>query len=429
MSSSMNRAGWLAAAFVLIGFWGQASADTLLVPGGTKTQWQYLDDGSDQGIAWRAPAFDDTSWRRGAAPLGYGDPEVVTRVRFGKDPQRKHITTYFRHHFDVRSADFRQLLFRIRSDDGIVLCLNGKEVLRNNLPTGEVGSLTTAINALNDVDERLWRHFVVPGEILHAGQNVLAVEVHQAQAVSTDLFLDLELRAYGSADELRPIVDAKARTQSEAFLKGHRIEPGQSIVDGFMDGGRSSTIDAAGLIASSREVIVVDRSRGPRRCESTWSLPARSNCARWPRWTGPPCWRCMWIGSCRTRPARNGVKRPLSCCKASITASRFCWATYPGCAGPACAGIVPRCSSCWPTRPASGPPWCAARSRSVGRPAIHDWNELQVGRGYSLIVDVSVLPPTVRFPDIPKGEGKRYRTVADQPMYGQPEKKAEQRTQ
>ena len=30
--------------------------------------WSYLDDGSDQGEAWRAPDFDDASWASGAAP-------------------------------------------------------------------------------------------------------------------------------------------------------------------------------------------------------------------------------------------------------------------------------------------------------------------------------------------------------------------------
>ena len=39
--------------------------NTLLVPRGAK--WKYLDNGSDQGTAWRAPAFNDSAWSSGPA--------------------------------------------------------------------------------------------------------------------------------------------------------------------------------------------------------------------------------------------------------------------------------------------------------------------------------------------------------------------------
>jgi len=39
--------------------------------------WKYLDNGSDQGTAWIAPAFPDGAWQSGTAPLGYGDANGV----------------------------------------------------------------------------------------------------------------------------------------------------------------------------------------------------------------------------------------------------------------------------------------------------------------------------------------------------------------
>ena len=45
-----------------------ASAQTSLVS--TGAVWRFLDDGSDQGTAWRAAAFDASSWSSGAAKLG-----------------------------------------------------------------------------------------------------------------------------------------------------------------------------------------------------------------------------------------------------------------------------------------------------------------------------------------------------------------------
>src|SRR5687767_9904937 len=45
-----------------------------------RSVWKYLDNGSDQGTAWRAPGFDDSDWESGPAELGYGDGDEATRV-------------------------------------------------------------------------------------------------------------------------------------------------------------------------------------------------------------------------------------------------------------------------------------------------------------------------------------------------------------
>ena len=36
-------------------------------------EWRYLDDGSDQGTAWRGKDFDDSGWESGPAQLGFGE--------------------------------------------------------------------------------------------------------------------------------------------------------------------------------------------------------------------------------------------------------------------------------------------------------------------------------------------------------------------
>ena len=82
----------------LVPEWSALSA-TLLVPRGSA--WRYLDNGSDQGTAWRDPAFVDTAWKMGAAQLGYGDGDEATIVSFGGNSDAKFITTYFRRSFVV----------------------------------------------------------------------------------------------------------------------------------------------------------------------------------------------------------------------------------------------------------------------------------------------------------------------------------------
>ena len=168
------------------------AADTTLVP--TGAVWKYLDNGSDQGTAWRASGFNDSTWPSGAAQLGYGDGDEVTTVGFGPDANNKFITTYFRRAFSVtNAAAFNALTLRIMRDDGAVVYLNGVEVWRTNMPTGTIGSSTPASVAIAGADESAFVQMTLSPSLLVTGTNVLAVELHQSGGTSTDISFDLQL--------------------------------------------------------------------------------------------------------------------------------------------------------------------------------------------------------------------------------------------
>jgi hypothetical protein len=78
-----------------------ASQTTAVTFISTGSSWKYLDNGTDQGTAWRATAFDDSTWKSGNAELGYGDGDETTIVSFGPNAAAKYITTYFRKSFTV----------------------------------------------------------------------------------------------------------------------------------------------------------------------------------------------------------------------------------------------------------------------------------------------------------------------------------------
>jgi acid phosphatase type 7 len=192
----LRRAAWLL--LTLFAFCGLSQANTVLIP--KNSNWRYLDNGSDAGTAWRALGFSDSTWKTGPGELGYGDssdgrPEA-TVVGYGPDANNKYITTYFRHSFNVTDATaYGSLLFRVMRDDGVVVYLNGTEVWRDKMPTGTIGYRTLASAALGGADEYTYAEAVVPSTLLRTGNNVVAVEVHQANATSTDLSFDLELTA------------------------------------------------------------------------------------------------------------------------------------------------------------------------------------------------------------------------------------------
>lgn len=158
------------------------------------SSWKYLDEGSDLGSGWRGLDFDDSSWEEGIAELGYGDGDEVTQVGFGDDADNKHVTTYFRHQFNVPDPEGSSaMVVRIRRDDGVAAYLNGTRIVRDNLPEG-AGFDTLASSVVNSDDELSFFEFSVSPALLVAGENVLAVEIHQAGASSSDISFDLELK-------------------------------------------------------------------------------------------------------------------------------------------------------------------------------------------------------------------------------------------
>ncbi len=171
-----------------------AQTTTTFVPLGST--WRYLDNGSNQGTAWRATAFDDATWAQGPAELGYGDGGEATVVSFGPNASSKYITTYFRQSFTVtNAAAYTAAALRVRRDDGVVIYLNGTEVFRSNLPTGTITYTTLAPSAIGGADESNLLISAVNAALLVEGSNVLAVEMHQNAGSSSDLSFDMEFTA------------------------------------------------------------------------------------------------------------------------------------------------------------------------------------------------------------------------------------------
>ena len=179
---------------------GPVVVHTGLLPLAAGAAWKYLDNGTDQGTTWRAPAFNDATWASGAAELGYGDGDETTVVGYGPDPNNKYITTYFRRTFTVRNlAELATLTVKLVRDDGAVVYVNGTEVVRSTLPMGTITSATRATAAIADAAESQWNSFAVNPSVLVAGTNTIAVEIHQNGATSRDISFNLALEATRAA--------------------------------------------------------------------------------------------------------------------------------------------------------------------------------------------------------------------------------------
>ncbi|MFM8880399.1 MAG: PKD domain-containing protein, partial [Verrucomicrobiota bacterium] len=167
-------------------------AQVSLVPLGA--QWNYYDTGDLAGTLWRSPGFNDGTWTKGAAPLGYGDDNIVTTVKFGPSATAKYITTWFRHSFWVDDPSrFLSATVGLIRDDGAAVYLNGTEIFRSNLPTGTLTAATRASASVGGTDETTVYEASVDPKGFRVGINVLAVEVHQYAPDSSDLRFALQL--------------------------------------------------------------------------------------------------------------------------------------------------------------------------------------------------------------------------------------------
>jgi hypothetical protein len=162
-----------------------------------KQKWRYSNTGLDLGTTWSEKNFNDSSWPEGTALLALesgatAEPIRTQLSRQGPDGSNI-ITDYFRTHFTF-TGDPKTALLRIRHvvDDGVAVYLNGVEVHRFFLPaTGPITYTTVAVPS--DHENRYEGPFEISAASLVPGDNVIAAEVHQNSATSSDLVFGLEL--------------------------------------------------------------------------------------------------------------------------------------------------------------------------------------------------------------------------------------------
>ncbi len=174
-----------------------ALADSVWDPDKTQTlirrgaDWHYHDGGQDLGTQWRSKL--DESWSRGPSPLGYGESDVRTEVSYGEDTANKLPTTYFARSFQLDdSSRVEGLKLRLRCDDGAALFLNSHEIARVRLPSDATYE-SFGNQSITGDEERRYVVYHLDPQHLKPGENLIAVELHQSNRTSSDLFFDLAL--------------------------------------------------------------------------------------------------------------------------------------------------------------------------------------------------------------------------------------------
>lgn len=139
--------------------------------------WRYHDQGVDLGTDWRTFDYDASSWPEGKGVLYFNTGALSAKTNTLLTAGRQ--TYYFRTRFAFSGATSGiKLGLSALVDDGAVFYLNGVEVHRYNLPLGAITYTTPATEPIPDAS--LQNQVFLPPELLRQGDNVLAVELHQA---------------------------------------------------------------------------------------------------------------------------------------------------------------------------------------------------------------------------------------------------------
>ena len=111
---------------------------------------------------WNQLKFNDEKWSQG---------DYSSFGNFAAN------TAYFRKEFNVDNKNkYSIFAFDLEIYDGVIVYINGQEVIRRNMPAAGVKHETKASARY---DALFWRRTAVPTDMLQNGKNVLAVELHR----------------------------------------------------------------------------------------------------------------------------------------------------------------------------------------------------------------------------------------------------------
>lgn len=151
--------------------------------------WQYFPGTSEPPATWASTDFNAAAWASGSGGIGYSDDDDGTAI----SPVS---SVYLRINFNmVNTSNISWAILHVDYDDAFVAFLNGHEIARANIGTIGTRPLYSAYSVV-DHEAQLYQGGIPESFIIHKdtlskymleGANVLAIQVHNANANSSDL--------------------------------------------------------------------------------------------------------------------------------------------------------------------------------------------------------------------------------------------------
>lgn len=158
--------------------------------------WNYIVPTTEPNASWRSPGATLTGWLSGVGGIGFGDGDDGTTIGTAT-------SVYLRKTFNLTNVnDIKRLILYMDYDDGFVAYINGVEIARANL--GTTGVLTPFNTLATSHEANGYQGLAIDAfevnltqltNLLVNGENVLAIQVHNTAANSTDLTSNAYLAA------------------------------------------------------------------------------------------------------------------------------------------------------------------------------------------------------------------------------------------
>lgn len=148
------------------------------------SQWAYFLGTEDPPENWNMLAFNHSSWKKDESGFGFGDNDDRTVL---KSMKNKYTTLYLRRSFALpEEIDYKKIGLVVSYDDAFIAYLNGKEILRVGIESGNGGE---ARNISPHEAEKTFEYFPFDTNAIKAlegGVNILAIEGHNHEKKSSD---------------------------------------------------------------------------------------------------------------------------------------------------------------------------------------------------------------------------------------------------
>lgn len=185
---------------------------------GNNEYWNYCDETGVDTATWKGK--DGASkWENVQAVIGYSGTNTnkdKLNTDLTREKMANSITTYFNKVVNVENAsNIKTVFFNLTYNDGAVVYVNGTEVHRVNMKTGDVYQTTPA---MSDCFTSLKTStFEVSGDVFINGENVIAVELHQKKPNTSGMFFDMS----ANFTEIEPEVEIVTNNILSIVLKGN----------------------------------------------------------------------------------------------------------------------------------------------------------------------------------------------------------------
>lgn len=162
------------------------------------SEWNFYDQGSLDDTEWYNPN-NSVAWVNGIAPLGYYTSDsnngrgYNTFLEYGDDSSNKRPTYYFSKEINLDKAPASDDVFVMSytADDGFIIYVNGTEAGRYLMPSGDVTYNTFSSTYANgNPDSGTMK---LSTSLFKKGTNYIAVEVHNTDAKSSDIYWDASI--------------------------------------------------------------------------------------------------------------------------------------------------------------------------------------------------------------------------------------------